>query len=59
MHNANFSKSYMHGSIFRSLPRAFSPYVNNGCDVVNSSLLDIFRFATVKFKIVLLEFFCI
>ena len=44
-------------AFFRSLPRAFSSYVNNGCDVVNSSLLNIFRFATVKFKIVLLEFF--
>ena len=41
-----------------SLQHAFSPYGMYICDldVVNSHLLQIFRFATVKLKTMLLDF---
>ena len=56
MHNscAKFSNSYMYDSFLLLTTTCFLPCVHDRCDVINSQLLHILRFATVKFKIMLL-----
>ena len=55
----NFQNPIYTAAFCRSLPRAFSTFcAGHICDldVVNSHLLQIFKFATVKLKVIMLDF---
>ena len=56
----NFQNPICTAAFCRSLPRAFSPFcVRHICDLdaINIHLLQIIRFATVKLKVMFLDFF--
>ena len=52
----NFQNAICTAVFSHLLPRGFLSCVQGRCDVINSHFLQILRFATVKFKITLLDF---
>ena len=54
--HAQFSKSYMHSTFSSFTVTCFFVCVYDRYDVANSNLLQTFKFVTIKFKTMLLEF---
>ena len=54
--HAQFSKSYMHSTFSSFTVTCFFACVYDRYDVANSNLLQTFKFVTIKFKTMLLEF---
>ena len=54
--HAQFSKPYIHGTFLSFTVTSFFACVHHRYDVANSKLLQTFKFVTIKFKTMLLEF---